>query len=78
MFATKQYLQDDAAVGIKAINIANLKVNLSFETAFVRAILCNILVCLAVWLSMVAKTISGKVPARCLFFGNSRSQKNSG
>ena len=61
MFASKQYLQDSSVVGLKAINIAEAKVGLDFSTAFVRAILCNILVCLAIWLMMVAKSISGKV-----------------
>jgi len=61
MFMTKQYLQDDSVIGERALSIAHSKVQLDFSTAFVRAILCNILVCLAVWLTMVAKNISGKV-----------------
>lgn len=61
MFATKQYLQDESVIGLKAINIASAKVNLDFSTAFVRAILCNILVCLAIWLTMIAKSIPGKI-----------------
>jgi len=30
--------------------------------AFLRGILCNILVCLAVWLSYTAHNVAGKVP----------------
>jgi len=30
--------------------------------AFLRGILCNILVCLAVWLSYTAQNVAGKVP----------------
>ncbi|NPD89963.1 MAG: formate/nitrite transporter family protein [Asgard group archaeon] len=52
---------NSAQVGIKAIEIANGKVNLSFLEAFVRGILCNWLVCLAVWLSIAAKDIIGKI-----------------
>jgi formate transporter FocA len=63
MFATKQYLQEDGTIGRHALFIANSKVNLDFTSAFSRAILCNILVCLAVWLTMVAKTFTGKVLA---------------
>jgi formate/nitrite transporter len=61
MVLTKQYLQDDGIIGERIINIAHSKINLDFTAAFSRAILCNILVCLAIWLSMVAKTISGKI-----------------
>ncbi|MFT6631199.1 MAG: formate transporter [Bacteriovoracaceae bacterium] len=61
MILTKQYLQDDGAIGQRVLNIANIKVNLEFSTAFSRAILCNILVCLAIWVSMIAKSIPGKI-----------------
>ncbi len=61
MFFTKQYLQDESIIGKHALLIANGKISLGFEAAFFRAILCNTLVCLAVWLTMVAKTFSGKV-----------------
>lgn len=61
MFLSGQYLQDEGAIGGRVLNIAQMKVSLGFSTLFTRAILCNILVCLAIWLSMVAKTIPGKV-----------------
>lgn len=54
------------AVGEKAVAIANSKVNLAFVPAFARAILCNWLVCLAVWLAIAAKTVIGKIFA-CFF-----------
>ena len=49
------------AVGIKAVNVALGKVSLPFSEALVRGILCNWLVCLAVWLSMSAKDAVGKL-----------------
>ena len=52
---------NSAQVGLEAIEIATAKVNLSFIEAFVRGILCNWLVCLAVWLSLAAKDIIGKI-----------------
>ncbi len=61
MFATKIYLQGDSEIGLRVLDIANGKVNLDFGSAFSRAILCNMLVCLGIWLTMVAKTIPGKV-----------------
>jgi formate/nitrite transporter len=51
------------AVGAKAIAIANAKVNLPFGEAFFRGIGCNWLVCLAVWMALSAKEVSGKVLA---------------
>lgn len=54
------------AVGAKAIAIANAKVSLSFSEAFFRAIGCNWLVCLAVWMALSAKEIAGKILA--IFF----------
>ena len=33
----------------------------TFMVAFYRAILCNIVVCLAVWMSLAAQTVQGKV-----------------
>lgn len=49
------------AVGGTAIKIASAKVELDFTTAFVRGVLCNILVCLAVWLCFAAHSVTGKI-----------------
>lgn len=43
------------------VSIAQTKASLSFADAFIRGILCNILVCLAVWMSFAAKHVEGKV-----------------
>jgi formate/nitrite transporter len=48
-------------VGASALNIANGKVNLTFTEAFTRAILCNWLVCLAIWFSIAAEDTIGKI-----------------
>ena len=48
-------------VGASALGIANSKVNLTFLQAFARGILCNWLVCLAVWMAVSASTVVGKV-----------------
>lgn len=45
----------------KTLAIANAKVGASFEQAFISAIGCNWLVCLAVWLSYASKDVTGKV-----------------
>jgi formate/nitrite transporter len=50
-------------VGVSALSIAAAKTSLPFEVVFVRGILCNVLVCLAVWLAMAGKTLVDKVVA---------------
>jgi formate/nitrite transporter len=47
--------------GAYALKLALGKANLTFSEAFFRGILCNWLVCLAVWMAYAAKDISGKV-----------------
>jgi len=53
----------DGAVAQTARAIALAKVSLPFGQAFLRGILCNTLVCLAVWLCFAARTVPGKVYA---------------
>jgi formate/nitrite transporter len=52
---------NDAAIAIRAVNIAYSKATLPWVEAFARGILCNWLVCLAVWLSMAAKDAISKI-----------------
>lgn len=42
------------------VNIGATKATLEFGDAFIRGILCNVLVCLAVWMAFAAKKVSGK------------------
>ena len=48
-------------VGKTAVSIAEAKVALGPAEALVRGILCNMLVCLAVWLTLAARTVTGKI-----------------
>lgn len=48
-------------LGAVAINTALQKIQIGFGPAFLRAILCNILVVLAVWLAASANDIIGKI-----------------
>jgi len=52
---------DGGAVGKTAASIALGKVNIPFAEAFFRGVLCNALVCMAVWLSFAARNVTGKV-----------------
>ncbi|MCY4003814.1 MAG: formate/nitrite transporter family protein [Rhodospirillales bacterium] len=51
------------AVQATAADIARYKIELGTMEAFVRGILCNVLVCLAVWLCFAAHTVTGKILA---------------
>jgi formate transporter len=53
----------DGAFGDSASQIATAKAALPFTEAFFRGVLCNALVCLAVWLCFAAHTVSGKILA---------------
>jgi len=61
MYWSNLWEVNGALVGAKALSIANAKVNLSFLEAFARGILCNWLVCLAVWMAVSARTVVGKI-----------------
>ena len=51
----------NGAVGAKALAIAKGKLELTWSAAFCRAILCNWLVCMAVWLALASKDVVGKI-----------------
>ncbi len=53
----------DGPTEATAIAITDAKASLDVMEAFIRGILCNILVCLAVWLTIAARTVTGKVLA---------------
>src|SRR5688572_4227716 len=53
----------DGAVGRTALAIAAAKVALPFGEAFFRGVLCNVLVCLAVWIAMAGRTVTDKILA---------------
>ncbi|MEM8729231.1 MAG: formate/nitrite transporter family protein [Pseudomonadota bacterium] len=50
-------------MGQTAIGIADAKAALPLSEAFVRGVICNALVCLAVWLACAARTVAGKILA---------------
>ena len=51
------------AVGATALKIAAAKVALPFDVAFIRGVLCNTLVCLAIWLCFAARSVTDKILA---------------
>jgi formate/nitrite transporter len=63
VFLGKQYLFDGGSVGLAALGIANGKVHLGFIQAIALGVLCNALVCLAVWLTYSARSVVDKIMA---------------
>lgn len=57
---------NESLTGAAALKIASAKVNLTWTEVFTRGILCNWLVCLAVWMAMASRDVVGKVWA--IFF----------
>lgn len=63
MFFSRQYTFSTNAIGINALRIAVAKVDLTFLQAIALGILCNSLVCLAVWLTYSARSTVDKIMA---------------
>lgn len=51
----------DLGFGVQTLKIAVTKTNLTFTEAFFKGILCNALVCLAVWLCFAARTVVDRI-----------------
>lgn len=61
IYYSKQWALNSYMIGAKALLIANAKVNLDFVTALTRGVLCNALVCLAVWLCFSGRSVVDKI-----------------
>jgi formate/nitrite transporter len=61
VFFTRQYTAAGGAIGEMALSIANGKVGLDFIQATALGVMCNILVCLAVWMSFSARSSIDKI-----------------
>ncbi len=61
MFVTKQYMFGNGAIGLNILNIGEAKTSLGFIQAIALGIMCNTLVCLAVWLCFSARSTIDKI-----------------
>jgi formate/nitrite transporter len=61
MFYTTQYTFGAGAIGLAALHTAHAKASLEFVPALALGIMCNALVCMAVWMCYGARTILEKV-----------------
>jgi formate transporter len=63
VFLSGLHLNGSGAVGLTALNLAQHKAELDFLPAVASGILCNGLVCMAVWLTYSARTTLDKIAA---------------
>lgn len=63
MFLSRQYTFGSNAVGVSALKTAVAKCDLGFVQAVALGILCNALVCMAVWLTYSARSTMDKILA---------------
>ncbi|MCL6450248.1 MAG: formate/nitrite transporter family protein [Acetobacteraceae bacterium] len=61
MYGTGLWKANGGLVGLKAVSIANAKCSLTFGEAFFRGVMCNWLVCLAVWLAAAGRDAVSKI-----------------
>jgi formate transporter FocA len=63
MFVSGQYAFGEGSVGLAALTIGNAKTGLEFVPAIALGMMCNALVCLAVWLTFSARTTTDRILA---------------
>ena len=51
------------AVAVRVVQIAHAKQELSWQAAFFRGVMCNVRVCLAVWMAMAGRSVIDKAVA---------------
>jgi len=63
VFWSRIWTAADGSVGLTALRMAATKCELGFGEAFARGILCNALVCLAVWLCQSGRSVTDRILA---------------
>ena len=63
VFASGHAGLNGGAIGHKVVQIAVAKQELPFVTALLRGVLCNVLVCMAVWMAMAGRSVTDKAVA---------------
>ncbi|PWI31967.1 formate transporter FocA [Vibrio albus] len=61
MLVSKQYMFDHGQVGINTMHIAQHKLHHDFWAAVALGIMCNVLVCIAVWMTFSGRSLTDKV-----------------
>ncbi|MDO8448672.1 MAG: formate/nitrite transporter family protein [Rhodoferax sp.] len=63
VFASGHTDLNGGAIGQQVVKMALAKQNLSLGQAFFRGVLCNVLVCMAIWMAMAGRSVTDKMVA---------------
>jgi formate transporter len=63
VFASGHTELNGGAIGQQVLKMALAKQSLTWEHAFFRGVLCNVLVCMAVWMAMAGRSVTDKMMA---------------
>ncbi len=63
VFLSRHAEMNDGAIAQEYVRIAAAKVALPFSTAFFKGVLCNVLVCMAVWMAFAGRRVIDKAVA---------------
>jgi formate transporter len=63
VFLSRHPEMNNGAIGREYLAIAAAKVTMPFWTAFFKGMLCNVLVCMAVWMTLAGRSVMDKVVA---------------
>ncbi len=63
VYFSNHWQMNGGAVGVHAVKLAAAKAAMPFWDAFCKGILCNVLVCLAVWLALAGRSVVDKICA---------------
>ena len=63
VFLSGHTQMNNGEIALQYVQIAQAKSNLSFVDAFFRGVLCNVLVCMAVWMALAGRSVVDKVVA---------------
>lgn len=63
IFLSRHAEMNNGAIGQEYVRIAMVKVTMPFWTAFFKGVLCNVLVCMAVWMALAGRSVVDKAVA---------------
>jgi formate/nitrite transporter len=66
VFSSHHLDMNDGRIGLSVLNTAAGKIRPDMVTLFVKGILCNVLVCAAVWLAYAGRSVTDKIVALLL------------
>jgi len=63
VFLSRHTEMNDGAIAEQYLKIAAAKCSMPFWTAFFKGVLCNVLVCMAVWMAVAGRSVTDKAVA---------------